>query len=389
MVQVPLLKVRYFHFLLFLLAFLLFDCNGDVKEEEVKSVYQNEFQSYQLDINKQSTPLAKLIKTIEITRFEETSESLLGNVRQVEFIDDKMIVPGRKGNIHVFSDAGDFIKNINRKGDGPEEYRFWNDIWVEGDTVCLFQKRRGVLRYDLNGTFIAAVSFSLPATHVHPYSGGYALDMNYARVNDTLQYAIVTLNNDLEVDQLLLPYKTSPKPIYSMPWKTVFPLGNEVFVFPVMKDTVYRLSEGSIEPAIHYDFGEDWFIEPDKVLTGSFSDDFREKGKVWWINNYLSERYIFLSTTVGVGGRAQYFINRENGQSVMLDRKLRSGEDFSLTGIKWDGDEFLFTMPSSQLHSLVDQLSERQYSYTSGTSLEEIESSENPVLLRISLKDIK
>lgn len=361
-------------------------CGGKPEVNEVE-VEKDGLQSYKLDINGDETPFAELIESIEITRFEETAESLLSSVRQVEVYENKMVVPGKEGDIHVFSDDGDFIRTINRKGDGPEEYGFWREIWLEGDTICLFQKRKGVWRYDFNGNFISSKTFSLPATHIHPYKDGYALDMNYARINDTLQYALVILNENLEVDQLLLPFAKRPEFGYSMPIKTVFPLGDEMFLFPIMKDTVYRLSGDSIEPAIHYDFGEDWFFKPGDVLTSSFMDDVRKKGRVWWINNYVGKRFIFLSTTVGIGVSAKYFINRESGQSIRLDTKVQTGEDLVLEGIKWDGDEFLFTMQSAQLADLLEELDGAQYSYTKGSTLEEIESSENPVLVRMKIKD--
>ncbi len=348
---------------------------------------QDSFQSYQLDLKGESIPFADLIDNLEITRFEETEESLLGRVDQVEFHEDKMIVPGRDGNIHIFSNDGEFLRNINRQGDGPGEYRFRSETWLEGDTICIYIRRKGVLRYDLNGNFISSESFSFPATHIHPYKGGYALDMNYARINDTLQYALVTLNEDLEIDQLLLPFTNPPSFRYFMSYKTVFQVGDEVLVFPIMKDTVYRLSGDSIEPAIHYNFGEDWFFKQGDILTSTFMDDVRQEGKVWWINNYVGKRHIFLSTTVGIGVNAKYFINRESGQSVRVVPKLRFGDDLALMGLKWDGDDFLFTMQSAQLADLLEELDGAQYSYTTGSTLEEIESSENPVLVRMKIKD--
>ena len=373
--------------IIILTPFLLLGCGGKSEEKEVEVEKEDSFKSFQLDIRSDDTPFAELIDKLEITRFEETEESLLSYVRQVEIYEDKMFVPGKEGNIHVFSGDGDFIRNINRQGDGPEEYRFWKEIWLEGDTICLYVLRKGVWRYDFNGNFISSESFSFPATHIHPYKDGYALDMNYRMINDTSQYALVTLNKKLGVDQLLLPFTKRPEFGYSMPFKTVFPLGDEVLVFPIMKDTVYRLSGDSIQPAIHYNFGEDWFFKPGDVLTNSFMEEVREKGRVWWLYNTVGKRYVYLSATVGNGGRARYFINRENGQSVRLVNKLRSGEDFALTGIKWDGDDFLFTMQSAQLADLLEELDVAQYSYTKGSTLEEIESSENPVLVRIKVKD--
>ncbi|OEK05459.1 6-bladed beta-propeller [Roseivirga misakiensis] len=348
---------------------------------------KNGYQSFKLDVKSDEILFVELIENLEIIRLEETEESLLSNVIQIEFYDDKMILPGKGGDIYIFSDDGDFIRRINRKGNGPEEYPYYMEMWLEGDRVSLYVFRKGVWQYDFKGNFITSKRFSIPADHIHPYRGGYALDMNFRLVNDSLKYAVVTLDENLQVDKLLLPYAIKPKVGYGVSTKSVFPLGDEVLVFPLFKDTVYRLTGDSIEPAFHYDFGDDWYFQPGVEIVDGMLAEARKSGTVWWLYNTIGSEYLFLRANHGIDQRAHFFINRETSQTIRFSGDIESGEQVQISGIKWEGNEFVFTLPSAQLEYLISGLERNQYQFRGQTSLEEIESSENPVLLRMKVKD--
>lgn len=373
--------------LFFLLASISVGCGGQLKDEEVKSEKQDEFQTYQLDIHKASTRLSDLIQSIEITRLEETASSLLGYVRQVYFVEDKMVIPGTDGNINVFSRTGEFLNSINKKGEGPEEYTGWNDIWLEGDTIGLYNYRKSINRYDLEGNFISRDEMLEQAAHVHPFGSGYALDMNYRLTQDSLKYALVTLDEEMNPDKFFLPFDRLPNFWISMSNKTVFLHGDDLLYFPMMNDTVYQIESDTVKPYIYYDFGDDWYFQPGVELSEIIMEDSEKKGMVWFMNNKIGENYIYLSAGVGTSISHSFLINRLSKEATRIDFSTQAEEDFQMSPISWIGDQFLVSLQSSQLSDLLDQLETSQYLFTEGSTLDEIESSENPVLIRIKIKD--
>lgn len=362
-------------------------CGSGSEVVNVEESKKANFQSFQLDVEGESISFAELIDKIEITRLEETEESLLGYVLQVEFFKDKMVIPGTDGNINIFSKTGEFLKGINRKGDGPEEYSGWNDFWLEGDTLNLYNYRKSIIRYDLEGNFISRDQMLEQAAHVHPFGSGYALDMNYRLTQDSLKYSLVTLNHRMELNKTFLPFVKLPNFWISMSNKTIFPNGDDLLYFPMMKDTVYQIESDTVKPIIHYDFGDDWFFQPGVGLPETVMEDAEKKGLVWFMINKIGANHIYLNGVVGTSSSHSFLINRQSEEAVRIDFSTENEEEFQMSAISWIEDDFLVSLQSSQLSELLDLLDEDQYLFTQGSTLDVIESSENPVLVRIKIKD--
>lgn len=374
--------------ILILTPFLLLSCGGEsvVEETETQVEKQDSFQSYQLDLKGESIPFADLIDNIEITRLEETGESLLGYVRELYFHEGKMIFPsGNEGNVYVFSDKGEFIRKINRRGEGPEEYGNWNDIWVKDGLIGVYTHQRHIKQYDIEGNFVSADRMLQGATHLHPYKDGYALDMNFNMTSDTLKYALTILDGEMNVDKTYLPFDKFPGFGLSTNNRTVFPVGDDVFFLQLTSDMVYKIDADSLRPYIHYDFGDDWYFQPGVKFDQSVMSESGKNGQVWFMNNRIGQNHIFLSAVEGNAGH-YFFIDRKSKKATRIDDQMSADEEFGISSIGWDGDEFLFMLQSTHLSALLEQLDESQYSNTAGTTLDEVESSENPVLIRMKLK---
>ncbi|MFY0592877.1 6-bladed beta-propeller [Roseivirga sp.] len=372
---------------LVIVVFFFGSCSGEKTTQEESSLpLIDGFQSYSLDIKAEDIGLSELIESIEIMRLEETPESLLGYVRQIEFYQNQMIVPGREGNIYIFSEGGDFIRKINRKGEGPEEYSGWNDVWLQNGQICVFTYDRHIKRYDVEGNFISAERVPQNATHLHPFNGGYALDMNYSFTNDSLKYMVTILDNEMKVSNTFLPFEKFPDFGISMSNKSVFPVGDDVFFLQLGKDSVYRIGADSLMPYIHYDFGEDWYFQPGVEFNSMMMVEAEKSGQVWFMNNRIGENYIYLTAVSGAPAH-KFFIDRRSKSIVKIDDSSYADQRYGISSIGWDGDDFLFTMQSTQLESLLGKLDESEFQFIGDASLEVIESSENPVLIRMKLKD--
>lgn len=378
---------RTSHYILLILLLCSLGCGTQTEVAETENS-QDGFQSYKIDLHSNKTPFVELVQSIEITRLEETDASLLRGVDQIEFYEDKMIIPtnSNTGTIYIFSNKGEFISKFNRKGDGPEEYSSWTDIWMEDSLICIYVYGKSINRYDLDGNFISQDRLEEQAEHIYPYKSGYALDMHLLYTQDTLKYSIVTVNDQMKIDQTLLPFEKVPG-IRSGQFKnSFFTAGDDFLYLSTMSNTVYRLKNDSAEPFIHYDFQDDWYFKPSVEIERGFNEKSMRQKQAWFVLNFVGKNHIYLFTTLGPRMDYSFLIDRVSDQTVNIDARTSSGKSLNLSWLGWQEDEFLVALTPSQLTDLIDQLDKAQYSFTQGTTLEEIETSENPVLVSVKFK---
>ena len=376
-------RTRIPHYILLILLSCCLGCGNKTQVEDS----QDEFRSYKIDLHGDKTAFVDLIQSIEITRLEETEESLLRYVGQVEFYQDKMIIPSSSdGTIYIYSQNGEYISKFNRKGDGPEEYSKWANVWLEDGLICVHIRGKSINRYDLEGNFISQDLLNEYANHIYPYKSGYAIDKHLLYTQDSLKYTIVTVDDRMKIDQKFLPFEKVPG-FRSPQFRNSFlKAGDDLLYLPKMSDTVYRFTKDSVEPFIHYDFQDDWYFQPGVKVEPNFYEKSSRNKKVWFVLNYVGEKLIYLYTTLGPRMSYSFLVDRATDKSVSIDLNTSAGEAMDLSWIGWQKDQFLVTLTPSQLMDLMGQLDQTQYSFTEGTTLEELEGSENPVLVRATLK---
>lgn len=380
------IQIPYYTLLILMVCCLGCDSKTEVKETE--SVPTGGLQAYKLDIREDKIPVTDLIQSMKITRLEETEESLLKAVGQVEFHEDKMIIlsPSNDGTIYIYSKTGKFLHKFNRKGEGPEEYSRWTNVWLENGLIGIYIYGKSINRYDLEGNFISRDRLNERAEYVYPYKSGYALDMHFVYTQDSLKYSLVTVDNEMKLDKTLLPFEKHPGFRNPQFLNSFFTLDDDLFYLHSMSDTVYRITADSAVPFIHYDFQEDWYFKPDVEVESRFYEKSNRKEQVWFVLNNIGKSHIYLYTTLGPQMDYDFLIDRETKRSTSIDWRFSPNKKLDFYTIDWFGDEFLISLRSSHLTHLLEQLDPEQYSFTEGTTLEEIESSENPVLVSIKFK---
>lgn len=349
----------------------------------------DEFRAYALDVDKSTIPFADVVDEVELMKLEETEESLLSSVFRVSEVGDKFIFPGDKGDIYAFSNKGEFLSKFNHKGDGPEEYSGIRTIWMEGDSIALYDGQKQIIHwYDHNGKHLKELKMPEHAGHIYPYDGGYALDMTFTAISDSLKYKVLILDKDLETKDLLLPYdQLVPFPMTS----TVNSFGriNGKLMFKsVFDDTAYFIGSDSPEPFFQIDFG-DKYLWNDKSLyeNGQAAMEAIPSGKgVWVFMPSVGPRQIFLRYNTSFQGSGMILIDRKSGNYVSLDNSKNTEEKYGLGVVTWMGDRLLFSVQSSDVADFLGELDEGQYSFREGTTLESIESSENPLLMWVKFK---
>lgn len=380
-------KTRTPHYILLILLLCSLGCGNQTEVAETENG-QDGFQSYKIDLHADKIPFVDLIQSIEITQLEETEESLLRYVGQVEFYEDKMVIPtnSNDGTIYIFSNKGEYISKFNRKGDGPEEYSRWTDIWMEDSLICIYVRGKSINRYDLEGNFVSRDRLEEPAEHIYPYKSGYALDMHMLYTQDSLEYSVVTTDSQMKIDQTLLPFKKGQGFSFGQFKNSFFTLDEDFFYLRSMSDTVYQFTADGVVPFIHYDFQDDWYFKPGVEIEHGFNEKSMRQKQAWFVLNFVGKKHIYLFTTLGPRMDYSFLIDRTSNQTVNIETRTSTDEYLDLSWLGWQEDQFLVALMPSQLTDLIDQLNHEQYAFTEGSTLKEIEATENPVLVSVKFK---
>lgn len=376
-----------------LLCLLLSGCGTKTISENMADPAENTdaFRSYSVNIEKPKTRFADAFESVEVMQLEETDQSLLGSVGRVSKSGGKLIFPGyNNGEIYIFSDKGKFLNKFNNTGEAEGQYSAVQDLWLSGDSIVVYDsKKRTLYWYRHNGDYLKSVKMPEGAGHVYPVSQGFLADMTFAPAKDSLGYKVHVLDVRLQVKNELVP---NPNPI-------AFPMGRNSnsfrhyhgkLMFKAMyDDTTYFLNTKATTPFIQVDFGEK-NLWKDESLKGNLMAVMTAipKGEgVWNYTPYVSSDLIYMTYDLSLKKLAAV-IDRETGEYLILNTLMKNEERYDLEPISWDGDRLMFSMPSSNLSELLEDMNAGQWQFAEGATLESVESSENPVLLWVKFKSL-
>ncbi|MDE6772542.1 MAG: 6-bladed beta-propeller [Muribaculaceae bacterium] len=100
-----------------------------------------------------------LLSNGKILNIETSDSSLLYSYANILKSDGRLFIHSRD-LLKIFDPVtGKYLGRLGRKGNGPAEYASINQVWMEGDTVRLFDfNTRSVLSFKPDGTFISKVN---------------------------------------------------------------------------------------------------------------------------------------------------------------------------------------------------------------------------------------
>lgn len=341
------------------------------------------FTTYKVDSEIPALPFSSLIKEVEIMKLEETDQSLLSNIVFLGHADEKFVIPSwSSSDIHVFSESGDFVRKINHQGNGPEEYPGIANFWATDNSIGI-SGGGFIIEYDWDGRFLNKKKNPNMSYHTYPYQGGYVMDMSQSKIDQNEHYSVIVVDSTLQIESMLIPSEYHEVGLYGA--NSFASYKNSVIYHDPFSDTVYKLENQSARPLLSLDFGNQWAWKDESIRTDreKSRNARRDKNATWVFTPYVGEEHILVNCR---NAPAYVLIDRKAGTSVNVAMSLSNQDPLNLNPIQWDGDKLAMSLPSAELSNFLSQLTEEQIEFRSGTTLEEVESSENPVLVWVKFK---
>mgnify|MGYP003649557553 FL=1 len=383
-------KVRY-GALMLLLGLMLSCSSGNEQKQTEQAIATDEFQTFKIDTEAKPVSVFELIEEVEIMRLEETDESLLSNVQQLYSTEDRIIFPNsRAGSVYSFTKNGEFISQFRHVGNGPGEYEFIWDFWVAGDTIFLHDINRNyVMSYDLEGDHLKSWKPMFYANSFYSYGEGFVADLDIIPFQDTLQFDILFLDKDMGVKKMANPYLLPMNIAFGNNINTFKPYGENLIYHAFKSDTVFLIENYESRPLLKFDFGEEWLWTEDiRENAPNKSDLVGTAGLVWWVDSYVGEKWVYVSYKTSMRDKFSVLIDRNSGAVTNVRANKNAANKYSMSPIKMEGDRLMVSLESQDVREFMQDLGEVKVKFREGTTLEEIEASENPVLMWVKFKSL-
>ena len=368
----------------------VFGCSGkDSNEKGIGKASLDDFQTYKVDMEQNEAPIFDFIKEVEFVRLQETNESLLKSVVILEVFENDFIIPEYDGSkIYLFDSSGNFKSAMDKKGIGPGELSNIWDLWMEQDTLLVYDRRSyKVHKYALSGEHYETTKLDISPWHIRSTPKGYVYDMYNQLGNHTTKYNLVFVDYEFNEVQRAQPIQLELGAT-SFGFDAFQEYEGGLLYQSIFSDTVYQIREREAIPLFSLDFEDFWFWntvgeKPNekKVFEALMRGDkltqyryFLEKNLIFCYSDYNGKTHLFL-------------IDRKSSKVAKLHYGKGDLEVLGLMPIRWDKDRLLFSIHSSSVSTFISQLDEDQIKFRQGTTLEEIESSENPVLMWVKFKE--
>lgn len=378
--------------LLFSLAFgiLVFGCSGGSHDSAESIVDIDEFSTYSLDVENSPTSFFDLIESVEILRLEETKESLLSNFYSIERLgSDFVFGDPNEGVVYMFDEFGRFKSRLSAQGNGPEEYSFMLNSWVEGDTIAVFDS--GLLRiqkYDSAGNYLATSRVPPYSPEIAYWNGRYYVDASTGIQDNGEVFGVRVFDKNMQLVGNAIPL-AARKP-FGVFWQSPFiPYNDELTYHDTIRDTVYVTNKDTFRPLLSIDYGAQWAWRDQSLLLDKSKANamLRRRGFVSTFRAIVGGEYVFVQN-FWAGKIQSHLVNRSTGDVKRIKMDKKSKDAFSLVPFRWEGDWLLASLTSIDVAEFIESTGGENIKFRQGTTLEAIESSENPVLVWVKFKTI-
>jgi hypothetical protein len=260
---------------------LFWGCN---KPKNTDNITDNSITNIIFDYQTDCLPFDSLFDDVFFVKLETTTNSLIGRISQILFVDGKIIIVDNEvaQNILVFDESGKFQNQIGAAGEGPMEYSRINYVAIHPDnsTIAVNDNTKRLKYYDMDGAFVKSsdlpyrndnVEFLRDKVIVSNWPSGNKINKND---DHSVRFIISDLSGKV--------YYSGFECYYSRDFTltTLYPVkkfGNNIFYNPSHTDTIYRVDLHGVTPMYVFKMRGVPTLKIDKNVNNKILDDHHSK----------------------------------------------------------------------------------------------------------------
>jgi hypothetical protein len=327
-------------FIIYSYFYCFLSCNNVIKlNSDICIIYAKS------DIKESASNIFDQIKIIHL---ETTDSSLIGKaIDGIEVYDDKLFIQNYLGshtNILCFDLSGKFLFNIDRMGQGPDEYTYFGDFFIDEHLhhLVIINEPQRFIHFDLDGNFLYDIRSD---DYYLARQGIYLNDSTYLMFNDVTQAVLGFEGLSLlyvDARSMNVRYKTNN--INEFYWTGSQPLskyGDRVLCYTV-SDSIFDISDSTNVKTVYYFYYTDIQANDVKRFRENYNkmndmerlhydqDTYNSGNSVLITTMYETSKYIVLGYMKTVPNE-----DRSIKHVILYDKKDKKVYDFD--NINFDG----------------------------------------------------
>jgi hypothetical protein len=277
-------------YILFLMIFLLaVSCKREISGSQGEHILLVDYS------NKAKIKLSEFVSDVSIIRLETTSNSIIGEISKIQFFNDRIYLLDMRSNaVYIFDISGKFIYELNKIGQGPEEYIALTDLQVNKNGIYVLDiSTHRIIRYGFDFKFLEAIKFNTLGSGFVPDNTGFWLYNETNMLPDDFQ--LTRIDNKGSVIAEYFQRNTRPHLSYSYASSNVFQRNNNKLYFsPRWGNEIHEEGYGEWNPAFQFSF-------KDKTYTGEMNisdEDIENDDYVFRRNYFILDDYLIIDYKV-------------------------------------------------------------------------------------------
>lgn len=300
-----------------LILLCFFSCKSKVVDDGIEPI-----QILNVD-NPLSVSLQDIVDSVAYIPLETTPECLIGEIGCIKRDDNFYFVKDRNG-LYVFDENGHYLNMIGRKGNGPGEYVFMDNFFLDRDNdhvyvIANYMKK--VLRYSYAGEYLGDISLSENDANIASamMCGDGEMLAYYPIPNDVFkadsQYKLLTEAEGAYTSVSLLPQApvNSGEASYNFLYCPMDYFEGKCFFLSVMSNVLHVYENGKAVAKYKVDM-------PDILPSKDFLERHKEDD-IFELRKALQENHIGLGLTKIASSEGYLFVTINYMKTLMWDGK--------------------------------------------------------------------
>jgi len=253
---------KHFYYLIglcqLLMIALLASCNSGNKQD-------NGVKTFKVDVDQRSQ-LSDFIDDCRYVKLETNERSIFSEPYQLRVSDDFIGILS-KNRVVIFDSNGRFINDIDRRGQGPDEYIELADILFDGDKVLLLSKYPGkIIKCTVDGDVLNTYDLDYGFSHFAKIDDDKLLLTSENSNNSGFNFIIFDKSKN-ELTQKFDSFDDNESMVFNDFNAVLCRRDSSFFVTHPFDHTVYRLSGDEFTPAMEFKFNTKKQLPEDKNLS--------------------------------------------------------------------------------------------------------------------------
>lgn len=262
-----------------------------------------------------------IIEVLEVVKLQTSENSIIGEIRKIEYINDKFYIKDKNQVLFIFDSNGNFIHKLNKRGRGPKEYLEMRDYYVNDKGFITVLSYKALITYNSNLEFIDKRKFNITSksgrdlnplnffqtkNHTFLHMGSFGLKHVEPRKEST----IYCINKNNEIIKEFIPITSG-----LTGHQSYYRSGDATYnSHSYGNDTVYSVLENEIKPVWFIDFQNKKITENEMMGDRAilFNKIWKNDYKGMILRPFENETYLSFSFASGQS-RKQAVLNKNNG----------------------------------------------------------------------------